>query len=245
MKTLGAIILAAGKGKRMNVRKVNKVVMPLGNKPIILHATELLFNMQIENIVIVIGFAKESVINVLKNHKVIFVEQKKRLGTAHAVSKALKKIASSVENVLVIQGDDSAFYKESTIKKLIEKHKNQNAAITLLTIEIDNPFGLGRIIRNKKGKVIDVVEEKDANELQRKITEINPACYIFSIKFLKKYLKYVKKSSITGEYYLTSLIHIAIKNHESLATVKEGKMPWRGVNTPEELKIAEELLNIN
>ncbi len=90
-------------------------------------------------------------------------------------------------------------------------------------------------------KVIAIVEEKDATKKIRKIKEINPACYMFKTEFLRKYLKDVPKSLITGEYYLTSLIDIAIKHDESIETLNVGKMPWRGVNTKEELQEAEKM----
>ncbi len=240
---LGAIILAAGRGKRMNSKKVNKVVVHLANKPIIQHAIHLLEKMKFSLIVVVVGFAKASVMDALKDSQVVFAEQRKRLGTAHAVKCAIEKIPSHITDVLIVQGDDSAFYKEETIQKLIVTHTQNNADLTFLTINVHNPFGLGRVIRDADGKVVAVVEEKDANDIQRKIQEINPACYIFHMDFLKKSLQDVKKSPVTGEYYLTSMIDIAIKHNKKIETVQAGFMPWRGVNTREELEEAEKLLS--
>lgn len=240
MNKISAVILAAGKGKRMNLKKVNKVVLPLGNKEMILHAVDRLIELDINLIIVVVGFAKESVMKILHD-KVKFVEQEKKLGTAHAVLCALKKIPKKTKSVLVLNGDDSAFYSKELIKELIKAHMRGKNALSFLTIEIDNPSGLGRIIRDKSGKVVGVVEEKEATEEQKKIKEVNPACYVFEVPFLKKYLKDVKKSSVTGEYYLTSLVDIAIKNKENLEAVKGGKILWRGINTPEELKEAERL----
>lgn len=239
MNITGAIILAAGKGTRMKAKNINKVAMHLANKPIILHAIDLLHNMQVNNIVVVVGFAKDSVIKALAGKNVIFADQKRRLGTAHAVKTALSVMPENVTDVLVIQGDDCAFYSKNIIETLLKTHQQHNASLTMLTIDLDKPFGLGRVVRNHEGKVIAVVEEKDATDEQRRITEINPACYVFKRNFLSKYLPAVKKSPVTGEYYLPGLIHIAIKNGEKLATVKGGRMPWRGVNTKEELAEAE------
>lgn len=242
-KNLGAIILAAGKGKRMRATSINKVVFQLGEKPIIMHIIELLELLAIPRIVVVVGFAKKSVEQVLRDKSVLFVEQKKRLGTAHAVSLGLSKISNDTQHVLVLQGDDSVFYTASILKKLVETHLVSNASCTLLTIEVDNPKGLGRIIRDQKGAIAGIVEEKDATAHMRKITEINPACYIFNVSFLKKYLKKIKKSTITGEYYLTSLIDIAVSSHKKIETVAAGKIPWRGINTPDELLEAEKLFS--
>ena len=240
MKKIAAIILAAGKGKRMNALKQNKVVFKLANKQMIVHTVDLLDKLKIKLKVVVVGFAKESIMSALGD-RVTYAIQKKRLGTAHAVSCALKKVSQDIKNVLILQGDDSALYNPETIKKLIDIHLLSKADFTFLTIDVDNPFGLGRIVRSENGKLVFVVEEKDATENQKKITEINPACYLISVKFLNKYLKKIKKSSATGEYYLTSLIDTAIKNNEKIEAVKAGKIIWRGVNTPEELKEAERL----
>lgn len=241
-KSLGAVILAAGKGSRMKSKKVNKVAMHLANKPMILHTVELLEELDIKKIVVVVGFAKESVMTLLED-RVLFADQKKRLGTAHAVSYAIKKLDEETENVLVLNGDDSAFYSKETIERLVLKHFKSNSSFTFLTIEKENPFGLGRVVRNSKGDVVAVVEEKDASEKQREIKEVNPACYIFKVSFLKKYLKKVHKSPITGEYYLTSLIDVGIKNKEKIGTLKGGQLTWRGVNTKDELSEAEELIH--
>ena len=186
MKNIAAIILAAGKGRRMKSKDVNKVVIPLGNKQMILHTIDRLKELMISPIVVVVGFAKESVIKVLEGN-VIFAHQSRRLGTAHAVAVGLKKVPEDIDTVLVLNGDDSAFYTISIIEKLIEAHVNKNAALSFLTITVDNPIGLGRVIRDNNDKVIGIVEEKDATRRQRKITEINPACYVFEVEFLKKY----------------------------------------------------------
>jgi bifunctional UDP-N-acetylglucosamine pyrophosphorylase / glucosamine-1-phosphate N-acetyltransferase len=244
MKKTAAIILAAGKGKRMNSKKTNKVTAILGNKQMVLHTVDRLKALNVDPIIVVVGFAKESVMKVLGS-SVIFAEQSKRLGTAHAVKVALKKLPENVETVLILNGDDSAFYTDETIGNLIRVHLKENAALSLLTISVENPAGLGRIIRNEE-KVAGIVEEKDATEEMKRIKEINPGCYVFRVSFLKKYLKKVIKNPVTGEYYLTSLIDIAIKNKQKIQAVKGGKILWRGVNTPEELKEAGKLfINVN
>jgi UDP-N-acetylglucosamine pyrophosphorylase len=240
-RQLGAIILAAGKGKRMNTKNKNKVTLTLADKPLVKHSVDLLEDLQFHAVVVVIGYAKESVKEVLKNDThIIFAEQKKRLGTAHAVAVGFQKITPDVTDVLVIQGDDSAFYTKDVIEQLAAKHVESNAAVTFLTVKLENPFALGRVVRDASGNVTAIVEEKDATEEQRAINEINAACYFFSTKFLKKYLKKIKKSPVTGEYYIVSLIEMAAKNKETIETMQVD-LPWRGVNTQEELKEAEQL----
>lgn len=240
MSTVGAIVLAAGKGSRMKSKDSNKVTLPLADKPMIVHTVSLLEEVHVSPIVIVVGFAKKSVMNIL-GEKVLFAEQTKRLGTAHAALRGLLKMPEDVENILVLYGDDSAFYKARTIENLLTKHLSSGASLTFLTIEKDNPYGLGRVVRDTSGKLVKIVEEKDATDKERAITEINPACYIFKRSFLKKYLPRVKKSSVTGEYYLTHLIDMAIDKGEKVETVQGGAMTWRGVNTQEELEEASKM----
>ncbi|MCL4354045.1 sugar phosphate nucleotidyltransferase [Patescibacteria group bacterium] len=239
-RNVGAVILAAGKGKRMQAKSVNKVAMNLADKPMIIHAVHLLRKVKIKTLVVVVGFAKDSVLKLLDS-TVLYAEQNKRLGTAHAVMCGIKKIPDNITDVLVLNGDDSAFYDTETIEKLICSHFLSDSAFTFLTLEIDDPTGLGRVVRDKDNKVTAVVEEKDATLSQRKIKEVNPACYIFRTDYLKKYLKKVEKSKITGEYYLTSLIGIGIKNNEKIDTLKISSLPWRGVNTRDELIEAERM----
>ncbi len=240
-RNLGAIVLAAGRGKRMKAKGMNKVTFQLANKPLVKHSIDLLEHMYFDSIIVVVGFAKESVKEVLKDDKhIIFAEQTKRLGTAHAVASGFKKVPEHVSDVLVINGDDSAFYTKEVISQLAAKHIDSQAAVTFLTVKLPNPFGLGRVVRDKDGKVTSIVEEKDATEEQRKIQEINAACYFFSSAFLKKYLKKIKKSPVTGEYYIVSLIELAAQQGETIETIQV-EIPWRGVNTPEELQEAENL----
>ncbi len=240
-RKLGAIILAAGRGKRMNAKGKNKVTLTLAKKPLVKHSVDLLEDMAFHSIVVVVGYAQESVRKVLQDDThIIFAEQKKRLGTAHAVATGFKKIGEDVSDILVIQGDDSAFYTQEILAQLAAKHIESDAVITFLTVKVQNPFALGRVVRDSEGKVIAIVEEKDATDEQRAITEINVGCYFFSTKFLRTYLKQVKKSPVTGEYYLVSLIELAAEKKEVVETM-QAAIPWRGVNTQEELAEAEKL----
>ncbi|MBI1981999.1 MAG: NTP transferase domain-containing protein [Candidatus Levybacteria bacterium] len=239
--SIAAVVLAAGKGKRMNSKTFNKVVLTLGRKPMIIHTIALLEALKVVPIVVVVGFAKDSVISALGNYNVLFAEQKKHLGTAHAVQCGLKKLDRKISDVLVLNGDDSAFYRENLLKRLIQRHLAVGASMTFLTITLDDPAGLGRIIRDKKGHVLAIIEEKDATEKQREIKEVNPACYLFSLEFLRKYLKKVKKSKVSGEYYLVSLVELARKHSERIEAVRGGRIDWRGVNTPKELEEAQQM----
>ncbi len=236
-----AVVLAAGKGTRMKAKEKNKVAYHLNGVPMVSRTINILREAGVRNILVVVGHAKESVLSLL-DEEIQAVEQKKRLGTGHAVMCAMKKIPNDTEHVIVLNGDDSFLFSPDLLKQLFRKHTETNSEITFLTIEMENPKGLGRIERNAEGKVIDIVEEKDANENQRKINEINAACYLFSYNFLKNNIKKIEKSKTSGEYYIVSLVEIAVKAKERVEALMINKLKWRGVNTPEELEEAEMLV---
>lgn len=242
---IAAVILAGGRGKRMNFSEGNKVTVSLAEKPIILHIVQFMQKLFISTVVVVVGHAKESVIHVLEGEEVLFAEQKEQLGTGHALASALAVLPQHIRDTFVVYGDDAVFYNTKhlpVMEQLFDKHLSQGSVVTFLTIEQDDPTGLGRIVRNSNGQVQSIMEEKDATEEQKKIHEINPGCFVFSVDFLKEYLSKVEKSPVTGEYYLTSLVDLAIKHGKKVETVRGGKLSWRGVNTPEELALAEALL---
>lgn len=229
----------------MNLTEKNKVTLMLGEKPIVLHIVHFMKSIGLTTIITVVGHEKESVINILEKEHVLFAEQTEQLGTGHAVQVALETLPEHITDVMVVYGDDAVLYNEKQqhiVEEVLIKHLKDAPALTFLTVEQENPSGLGRIVRDSNGKVISIVEEKDATDDEKKITEINPGCFVFSVVFLKKYLPLIEKSPATGEYYLTSLIDLALAHGEKIETVQGGKLLWRGVNTPEELSEAEKLL---
>lgn len=243
---VGAIILAAGRGKRMNSITTNKTVSTLADKPMIRHIVEFMDGLEVAQIVVVVGFAQESVRDALKGFNITYAQQSEQLGTGHAVEMALSKIGPQIEDVLVVYGDDAVLYHSKNsqiVADLIKKHQDESNSLTFLTIEQDNPTGLGRILRSANGEVLGIVEEKNATDEQKKITEINPGCFVFSIDFLNKYIRRIEKNELSGEYYLTDLVDIARNHDQPMAAVKGGRLLWRGVNTPDELVQAEQLLS--
>lgn len=241
LEHLWVVILAAGKGKRMNATQKNKVAYEVHGVPMITRTIAMIKKVGIEHILVVVGFAKQSVMRLLDS-SIIVVEQKKRLGTGHAVKKALEKIPKTARHVLVLNGDDSFLFSNTLFHELCDLHDKHNSTITFLTLTLDDPRGLGRILRGKNGKVTGIIEEKDATENQKKIQEINAACYLFSYDFLKQNISRIPKSKVTGEYYIVSLIEMAVKENEKIETLHFNHLKWRGVNTKEELKEAEALL---
>jgi len=220
------------------------VTATLGTKPIIKHIVHFFKSLNIPIILVVVGYAKESVMTALTGEKVEFVEQKEQLGTGDALAVAVKALPETVTDVFVVYGDDGVIYNPGNrqiIEELYQKHLSRRSAITFLTIELDNPTGLGRIVRDSRDTLQAIVEEKDATAQIKQIKEINPGTFMFQVDFLRKYLSQIEKSPVTGEYYLTSLIDIALKHGEKIETLKGGKLAWRGVNTPEELNEANKI----
>lgn len=177
----------------------------------------------------------------IKNFKVDFAIQKNQLGTADAVKSAIPKVNDNSDVVVVLNGDDSAFYKPETIQKLINLHLKEDNIITFLSAITKNPQGLGRVYR-KNGIPIEIIEEKDADKNQKEIREINCGLYVFNKNWLEKNTNNVKKSEISGEYYLVDLIRIAVSQKQKIdALILENFSEWHGVNNPEDLKKANEL----
>jgi len=239
MKNFSAIILAAGKGSRINSKKINKVMYPLSGKPMLSYTIDLLKKVGFQKIIIIVGFAKEYIINFFGKKDFIYAYQKNRLGTAHAAKVGFTSVPVGTKNVLVINADDSAFYPSSVIKKMVEKHLNKKAGLTFLTVEMKNP-NIARVIRNKKRKILGVVEQQNLEPGQEKIKEINCGTYCFSADFLNKFLPQVKKNPVSREYYITELIDIGIRNKTKVQAFKMDKEDyWQGINTKEQLKKAD------
>lgn len=236
-----ALILAAGKGTRIKAQKIPKVLYPLLEKPMILYSIEALKKAGFRKPVIVVGFQGKKVKELLKD-KAVYVWQKRQLGTGHAVLQA-KKALSGTDSVLIIYGD-MPLWQPETFKKLIKTHQKTKAIFSMVTVIFKNPefFQYGRIIRDEKGKLVGIVEEKEASADQKKIKESNPGCYLIKTHWLFKNLPKIKKSA-SGEYYLTDLLALAVKQDVKINIVPISD--WRqavGINTKKQLALAEKIL---
>lgn len=242
MDDLYAVILAAGKGKRMNSTDRNKVTLEVAGKPMILRTIDTLKESGVKNILVVVGFAKESVTSILPND-VQTVEQVEQQGTSDAVKAASPKIPEDAKYILVLYGDDSYVYTPEHFQNLYKNHLDSNSEITFLTTEKDNLEGMGRVIRDINGDVLGIVEDKVASEEQKKVREINLGGFLFNGDFLKQNVDKIKKNEETGEYFITDIIEIAKKQNLAVSALKLDNLKWRGINTPEELEEAQGILN--
>lgn len=235
---LVAIILAAGKGTRMN-SSLPKVLHKVANRPMIIEVVDLVHSLDIERIIVVIGHQGELV----KYHlnEVETVEQKKRLGTAHAVAQTQILLKDFRGDVLVLYGD-IPLLTTPTLKRLLERHRQEKASCTFLTTILDNPFGYGRVTRDSSGNVKGIVEERSASPSERAIKEINVGAYCFESQDLFETLKKVKLNKEKGEYYLTDAISILIAQGSKVeAVLTENHREAIGVNTEADLTRAKEI----
>ncbi|MEI6690197.1 MAG: sugar phosphate nucleotidyltransferase [bacterium] len=229
LKHTAAIILAAGKGSRMHAKLKNKVAFVLDGQPMVARAATNLRLAGVGQIIAVVGFAADSVKKALGD-QVTYVTQSEQLGTGHAIKTALPAMAPEMTTVLSVYGDDSAFYPATLYESMIHKLIESGSGLLFLTIIKEDPFGLGRIIRDNVGNVLRIVEEKNATEKEKQIQEINTGFYCFKRDFLEKYICEITQNEISGEYYLTDLVEIALKHGEKVDTYRADSNLWHGVN---------------
>lgn len=241
-KNLKAVILAAGKGTRLQTdgSELPKVMRLAAGKPLLFHVISALDFIEPKDIVIVVGYKKEYVINSFPGY--VFAEQKEQLGTGHAVMAAYSQLEGFEGSLLVCCGDMPLIKKE-TYKALIEEHISSGNCCTILsgTSDIDLPYG--RILRTEQGDFIGVVEDKDALPEQKAIKELNSGVYVFESQALRRVLSELKSDNAQGEYYLTDA-PVLLQKHGYKIGVCRRELGYEiiGVNTPEQLKQVEELL---
>ena len=205
--SLSVVILAAGQGKRMK-SALPKVLQPLAGKPLLKHVIDVAQGLQPSVVSIVYGHGGEAVRAALKAEKASWALQAQQLGTGHAVMQALPALQDDAL-VLVLYGD-VPLIRRSTLEELVKLAGPK--AMSLLTMVVDNPSGYGRIVRNKRGQVLGIVEQKDASKAQLKITECNTGILAAPAKLLKKWLGKLKNNNSQGEYYLTDIVAMAVKD---------------------------------
>ena len=237
------LIMAAGKGTRMNSNK-SKLVHKIYDKELVRRVVDLAKKIGSDEIVAVVGHLKEQVQEVLGD-EVKYAIQEELLGTGHAVMQAKKYLEGKKGKVVILYGDVPIIRPE-TLKNLISKSIKNKEYATLLTAMYENPTGYGRIIRDEGGNIKGIVEEKDADPLQRKhIKEINSGIYCFDIEALLSAIDKIKPNNAQGEYYLTDVIKIM--NDEGLKTgavIVEDNTEILGVNDRAQLELLTRVLRM-
>jgi len=207
------IILAAGKGTRMR-SGLPKILHKIANKALLRHVYDMSSQLENNNIKIVYGHGAELVRDVLSDLQVTWIEQKQQLGTGHAVQQVSDQIADN-DVVLILYGD-VPLLKLSTVNLLLANVNPQS--LSLLTVELENPTGYGRIVRNNAGEVIKNVEEKDALESEKKIREVNTGIMAVHGDKLKKWLGQLTNNNAQREYYLTDVLEMAVAEGVGVVT---------------------------
>lgn len=269
---LQPIILAAGKGTRLNEGKASpipKVLYEVKGKPMIFYLLETLEKIDTVKPILVIGYKGEDVQKVV-GYKAQYVWQKEQLGTGHAVMQAQKTVEQishsegearrissrsfapagtqddnrkTHDSVLILYGD-MPYITTKTLKNLRTLHEKKQPIITMLTVEFDDPnyYAFGRIVRNNKGEITGIVEQKVATNEEKRIKECNTGVYIFDSSWLWKNISKIKPQS-HGEYYLTDLIALAVQDGKSIIALKsKNTQEFLGVNTQEQLREAERII---
>ncbi len=241
------IILAGGQGKRMG-GNAPKVLTLFNGRPIIEYSLDAAAELELPFApVVVVGFGAEMVMERLGD-RAIYALQAEQLGTGHAVLCAKEKVEDATESVIVLYGDHPNI-KAETIRRLLALHAAERPAITMMTLTVPDFLGVyslfrgfGRIVRGADGKILRNVEVKDASEEEKNIRELNPSLYCFNAEWLWENLPKVRNENNVGEYYLTDMVGLAIEQGEKIASLEIDYRECIGVNTPEELRIAGEII---
>ena len=229
------IVMAAGKGTRMKTNK-SKVVHKIYDKELVRRVVELAKKVGSDEIVTVVGHLREQVEAVLGD-SVKYAIQEELLGTGHAVMQAKEYLKGKKGKVVVLNGD-VPIIRQETLENLITKSIKNKEYGTLLTAIYENPTGYGRIVRDEGGNIKEIVEEKDADPLQKRIREINSGVYCFDIEELLNSLDFIKPNNVQSEYYLTDVIKIMNdKGLKTGAVIVEDNTEILGVNDRAQLEL--------
>jgi len=203
--------MAAGKGTRLK-SQLPKVLHEVGGKPLLEHVIRAALQIvPAENVYAIIGHEAERVRSAVQHTGVNFVVQAEQRGTGHALMAARAALAG-YDDVIVLSGD-APMITPATIEKLRDFHRKEKAAMTLLSAELENPTGYGRVLRNRarSGEVREIVEEKAATAAQKRLREINSGFYVFSVKDLYGHIERLSTANAHGEYYLTDMAGVLRK----------------------------------
>lgn len=237
---LHAIILAAGKGTRMHTELPKCACKVLG-KPMIIHVVDSCIEAGIKDIVVVVGFKKEIIMDLLKDYPEVRIAlQEEQLGTGHAVKCAKELLKDADGNTIILPGDMPLIGKDNILKLLNNQIENNNQ-MTILSSIFENPFSYGRLIRDEFNNVIGIIEEKEATPEQKLIKEVNTGLYVVDNKLLFSSLDKINNNNIKGEYYLTDIVGILSKKYRVNSLVASYDYRLMGINDLDTLAKVEQM----
>ncbi len=233
-----AVILAAGEGKRMRGDRA-KVLYEVAGKPLVGHVLDRLDDLAIARRVVVVGNRREAVIAYCRGRGAEIAVQEEQLGTAHAFRQAVPALAGFRGPVLVLCGD-TPLLTAATLRRLLDTRAERDAAAVVLSAELPDPTGYGRVLRDDRGDIERIVEDRDATPAERAVREINTAIYAFRYPDGVADLERVSRDNQQGEYYLPDLIALLRARGERVAVFRTPEpREAMGVNTMEQLAEAE------
>lgn len=238
---LAVVILAAGQGTRMK-SALPKVLHEVAGRPLLEHVVRAVQPLDPSNIIVVTGHGAEQVEACLTDYPLTFVRQKEQLGTGHALLQTQAALCDFDGAVLVLNGD-MPLLSTATLKALEHTQQTTDAGMSLVTCEVKDPTGLGRVVRKADGSVARIVEEKDASDAERQLLEINPGVYLFDSAVFD-FAEGLSNDNAAGEYYITDLLDLYIAAGQTVqAVIDRGELAQQvGVNNREHLAHAERLL---
>lgn len=234
------IVLAAGKGTRMK-SNTPKVLHKIAGREMLGHVIHAGLGVNPEKNIVI--YSANEVADYATNNfpNVVCLEQKEQLGTAHAVLPAEETLKGFKGDVLILNGDVPLMDQE-LIERFVESHRAQKHDVTFISVFAEDPTGLGRVVRDENEEVVAIVEHKDANEEQLKIDEINTGIYIAKSDVLFKLLNQVSNNNAQGEYYITDIIALGLKNGHLVGTfTAEDAESLGGVNSRFQLAMSEDM----
>lgn len=235
--TMWTIILAAGQGKRMK-SDLAKVLHPVCGVPMLTHAVRAARLAGSGRIVVVIGHQADRIRQQFEGEDILFVEQRERLGTGHAVLQAREAFRGYGGTVAILCGD-VPLIRPGTVRALLDRHRRERATVTVLTTIPAEPSGYGRVVKADDGAVLKIVEDKDATAAERRIREINTGIYCVESPFLFEAVAGLGNRNAQGEYYLTDIVEIANqKGLRVVSSLADDPREVMGINTPAELEKA-------
>jgi len=230
---LHVCILAAGQSKRMK-SKLSKLLHPLCGKAMILHVQEAVAALSPKTQAVVVGHQRDQVMEAFSEKPVDFVVQEKQLGTAHAVSEFLSQ-HPSIDGILLVLSGDTPLLQPSTLRDLLNAHEKNQATVSLLTTDMLDPTGYGRVLRNVQGSIQRIVEEVDADATEKAVREVNAGVYVFNISGLSKLLPKVQTDNKQKEFYLPDVVSLALLENWTVFPQKVDSDEVMGINTKVEL----------
>jgi len=239
---LAIVIMAGGKGTRMQ-SDLPKVLHKAAGRALIEHVIDKSQALDPEKIILIVGHQAELVKDSVKHYPVACALQEPQLGTGHAVMQAEEPLQNFQGEVLILSGDAPLFTLES-LQNLIRFHRESDAQATVLTAEMENPTGYGRVIRKPGTDSVEkIVEQKDATEEEKTVKEINSGVYVFNAETLFSSLKEITTNNAQNEYYLTDVFGVCFRKGNRVAAWKTPNPDEiHGINTPQQLAHAERLL---